>query len=145
MKRELTTFDLCKILRINRNTLQSALAGNFIIPDIERAEGVGERSLFSIKGAYRVNLFFHMVRAGRPRRKAQEESAVSFENVGTKKGQRHYCVFAQDTRPEAPTLKGAGEWKFYESLPAHLEGKTICWAIDLAAIKKQVDDGIAEL
>jgi len=85
-----STFEVARALNVNKNTLQSALAGLYIVPDLHKAAGKSERSRFSREGIYRVSLFFHLVRRGIPRRKAakliRDEFYISWKNVGNQSG-----------------------------------------------------------
>jgi hypothetical protein len=142
-----SSFQVAEILKVNRNTLQSAVGSNFITPDIKRAEGRDERSYWGRNGVYRADLYFHMVRTGWPRRRAKDDSDISFENVGSKKGQFKYLI-KRTKIARHKNLKEIGSWEMKRDLKEILEGKNndlTKFIINLEQIKEEVDLGIENL
>ena len=112
-----STFDVVAITGINRNTLQSALAGGFIEPDIKRADGPSERNQFSREGIYSVSLFFNLVRCNWPRRKAKHEvEKLSWQNIGQGKDQFKYLIY-KEMDPGSANLRSFGRWELEKNLP----------------------------
>ena len=148
MKTAFSTFDIVKATGVNRNTLQAALAAEYIEMDINRADGKSERSQSSLDGVYRIATFFQMVRSGIPRKKAwgaYSELNIEWKNVGFKPGLFRYLI-RTELDPGSPNLLAAWRWDIKKSLPGQLsEGAKTCWIINIAAAKKQVDEGIAAI
>jgi hypothetical protein len=149
MKQGFSTFDIVKIVGVNRNTLQSALAGGYIKMDLKRADGKSERSISSLAGVYRIATFFNMVRCGIPRKKAWaafREVDIAWENVGFDPGQFRYLV-RTETDPGKPNLRPVVKWQLLSALPREDlgQGTNFCWIIHVSAIRKKVDDTISRL
>jgi hypothetical protein len=74
MKDNFSTFDIVKILGINKNTLQSAIAGRYIEPDIQKPlKEQGHRAKFGKKGLRQIVLFFALLSYGISREDATKE------------------------------------------------------------------------
>lgn len=144
MKREYSTFDIVKGLRINRNTLQSAIDGKFIVPDIQKAKGKGDKSLFSLEGVYTISLFMKMLQCGRSRQQAAEEANIGWGNVGT--GQDQFKYLLKVSRSTHPNLLEDVGVKTCSELPKGdmADNELFLWIINLVAIKKQVDERLKE-
>ena len=140
MKNEFSTFELAEIIGVNRNTLQSALAGGFITPDIHQADGPGERSRFSREAVYNAALFFQLVKVGWPRRKAKKDADLDWSNVGPK-GLRYSIRIDGALRPPMISI---GEWKISDKLPPEKNGEVFRLTVNLLVIKNQVDKAIGQ-
>ena len=146
MRTEFSSFEIINGLKLNRNTFQSSLMGGHIEPDIHVSTGKGDPSKFSLQAFYRINLYFHLLRAGRSRPKAASESDISWDNVGPDPNQYKYLVIKLNTMPEHPNLKESGEITLTSELPEAIDdGKTMVTIIDLVRLKKQVDEVVESL
>lgn len=137
MKNEFSTFDIVKLLGVNRNTLQSAIAGGYIVPDIERASKKESiRSKFSREGLYTVSLFFKLIQFGRSRMEAREESRISWSRVGT---ETNYLKISGDiTKDPRMEIGGATMMKNYPTIDMK-DGEAFRLIINLVAVKKEVE------
>jgi hypothetical protein len=148
MPRTYSTFEIVKIVpKLNRNTLQSALAAGFVVPDIHRADGPGERSAFSLDGVYNVALFFRLVHVGLKRKKAAELIRMldmTWENVGVEPGKYKYLEIAITDQGGSNLMSGGGE-KLVERTTQPDANEIFRWTISLLQIKDQVDAGVGRL
>ena len=144
MKDRFSTFDIVKFLGINRNTLQSAIAAGFIVPDIQTpSKKDGERAVFSRKGLYRVSLFFKLIQLGRTRFEASMESNIAWDNVGGGQDQLKYLCCAGDITID-PRMK-IGGLEACRQMPINemRHNEAVRLIINLNAIKKEVDERVA--
>ena len=146
-----STFDLVKILGINRNTLQSLIDGQYLTPDIQKATRKGERSLFSKEGVYSAGLYLSLIRSGCSRDQARkllkgEEAEISWENVGEEEGKIQYLCKHSYKRND-PNLLGMVKWKVSADTPRKEMEKdeTARLIINLSAIKTEIDEAVRNL
>lgn len=74
MKKQFSTFEVDKILKITHSSLQQWMNRGFIVPSIQIAKGRGTRSIFSLEDVYRARIFQELHRAGLPQSEASEHS-----------------------------------------------------------------------
>jgi hypothetical protein len=137
MKDEFSTFDIEKSLDINRNTLQSAIAGGYVVPDVQEASKKdGLRARFSREGLYSVSLFFKLIQFGRSRREAREESNISWAKVGTE--HKYLSISGAITREPRMKIGGATMLENYpkEDMTGEEAFRLI---VNLVALKNEVD------
>jgi hypothetical protein len=143
----LSTFQLSKILKRSRNTIQASLGADFIIPDIKRAEGPHQKSLWSREGVYRVALYYEMVTSGWSRRNAKEDS-----NIGSWKdvpGKYRYLI-RRSKKLAHPNLIDLVRWEHLGDLRELIKDEdenhdVSKYIINLEMIKNFVDTGIENL
>lgn len=92
MEKSFTTFDIVKILGIERNLLAQWLMKGYITPSVRRAKGTGTKNLFSRNDLYKMKLFKQLVDTGILRDEAQFYVNINFSDVGPKKDQYKYQV-----------------------------------------------------
>ncbi len=61
-----TTFDVAKILRIDRTCLQEWINGGYVVPT-KLSSGRGDKTLFSMNDMCRLGVFIYMRNLGIPR------------------------------------------------------------------------------
>lgn len=150
MNREFSTFDLVKILDCKRNTLQTALAAGFIVPDIHRAQGPAERSRFSLNGVYRAALFFQLVKIGIPRKAAASVVNVDlgwedWNDLGDGPGQTPFIEVIKN-RADQGGLHVPGGSCSKVKIPSTPEaGEIFRWMIAVAPIKRIVEEGLKKV
>jgi hypothetical protein len=147
MDRTFSTFEIVKIIPdLNRNTFQSALAAGFVVPDIRRADGPGERSAFSLDGVYNVALFFRLVSIGLGRKRAAgllRNLEMTWENVGEGRDHfKHLEITVMDPKHLKPYADGE---ELRRELSPAKEGELFRWTVALLPIKRTVDAGIEQL
>ena len=76
-----TTFEVCRILSIQRNLLAQWLRNGYIRPSVSGANGLGTKNLFSKNDLYVICLFHQMVDAGIRRESAGIYSNIDFSGV----------------------------------------------------------------
>jgi hypothetical protein len=69
-----TTFDIVKRLGIKRERLKDWIGRGFIRPSIQKAKGVGTKSLFDRMDLYFIKLFEFLVKAGLSREVASKQA-----------------------------------------------------------------------
>jgi hypothetical protein len=137
MKNEFSTFDIVKRLGINRNTLQSAIAGGYVVPDIQKASKKdGTRSKFSREGLYTVSLFFKLIQFGRSRFEAREESNISWARVGT---ELNYLKISGDITKDPRMEIGGSAMKENYPTDDMKDGEAFRLIVNLVALKNEVD------
>jgi len=136
MKNTFSTFDVVKLLGINRNTLQSAMDGGFIVPDVKKATKKGEKNLFSLSGLYSIELFFQLLRCGLNRTTASEESSLDWENIGDGPRQNKFLIVEKNSTETM--LEGSS--RFDASLPMDMEGIIFRMVINLLEIENRVNE-----
>jgi hypothetical protein len=149
MKDSFSTFDIVKILGINQNTLQSAIAGRYIEPDIqEPSKKEGRRARFSREGLYRVSLFFKLLQFGRSRREASLDASldsnINWKSIGDDPDQFKYYIYSSGIS-SSPRIKSRG-LKLYKQMPTNeMKDNEVAWLIiNLAAVKNEIDRRIAK-
>jgi hypothetical protein len=76
-----TTFDVCRILSIQRNLLAQWLRNGYVQPSISEARGLGTKNLFSQNDLFVICLFHQMVDSGISRQYAGIYSNIDFSDV----------------------------------------------------------------
>ena len=69
-----------------------------------------------------------------------------FENIGFEKGKYKYLIRTADMLTN-PRMSDISSWELLQDMPSidMLEDQIFRWIINVAAVKKQVDDGIKSL
>ncbi|MDX2445985.1 MAG: hypothetical protein QNK29_02165 [Desulfobacterales bacterium] len=146
MAQTYSTFEVYKAAGINRNTLQSAMAASFVVPDIHRADGPSERSAFSRDGVYDAALFFRLVTIGIPRKKAASvimADGFTWENVGEGQGQfRFFEIIVTESKQK--NLSNVTSSRPVEGPTPPKKDEWFRWTVSLLPIKKQVDAKLSE-
>jgi hypothetical protein len=123
------------------------LGADFIVPDIKRAEGPHQKSLWSREGIYRVALYYELVNSGWSRRNAKEDSNIgSWERVPN---EVRYLV-RRIKKLAHPNLIDLVSWKpigdLRELIKDGDENHDVSkYIINLEMIKNFVDTGIENL
>lgn len=146
-KEEFSTFDVERLLDINRLRLQEWLNRGFFEP-YRRAAGKGTKTIFTRENLYCLRLFILLLGMFNSRDTAKELSNVSFQNVGPGKDQYKYALLSYSIErgniyvPNIPLhsfelLKEKPDF----SMRKTEYGKVI---IDLQKIKAEVDGLLGE-
>jgi hypothetical protein len=144
-KDQFTTFDAVEVLKINRNTLQSAIDGNFIVPDIAKAKKKGEKSLFSLNGLCTIRLFMDLVNNGRSRSEASRDLQLNWDAVGLGKNEYQYLIVA--AKRLDPPLLYMGESSLCSKMPKDDLGSDDVFrmVVNLAGTKEYVIRRVGEV
>ncbi len=136
MKKEFTTFDIARILNLNRNSLQTWLDGHFIKPSIQQASRQGTKNIFSREDLYQIQLFMDLLNAGFSREFARKIVSISFENVGPEK--RYGIIMIEKPIQGKELMIG---FSFDREPPKIMMGGKIRYSfvINLLDLKKDVD------
>lgn len=115
MQQEFTTFDVMRILKIDRERLREWTKKGYIRPSIQEATGTGTKSLFSKADLYRIGLFRKLIAAGIQRDGAAHlVNSISdvylqeFSGVGIPAKKHHYYILFRKLRLEE---KGKDNWE----------------------------------
>ncbi len=140
-----TTFDINRILNINRNCLQPWLDGGFITPSIQRATRQGTKNIFSLNDLYKIWLFQKLLDIGVSRREAKDYADVNFESVGPAEKQIKYCTHRwkkkEGTGLMVMSFEITGETELTCEPPTVVLSKDngFAFVINLLVIKEEVD------
>lgn len=112
MKKEFSTLEVVKALKIDRERLRDWMTRSFIVPSVS-ADGKGTKAIFTVHDIYGIELFRFLLNAGLSR-----SSAASYVNFFMKKDKAGrtktaYIKFMVDTEGKvslAQTLP-EGDWK----------------------------------
>ena len=134
-----STFNIVKKLKINRNTLQSAINGGFITASIQQATRKGEKNIFSLLDVYWIFLFFKLVEFGISRSAMRDSFKVSFENVGA--GSDDYKFYSIKYSQSADGSMVFKEGTLLKQVPqaGMDENDLVIMNVNLAALKAEVD------
>ena len=64
MDKTFSTFDIQRVLKMPRGRLKDWMEQGYIVPSIQKAEGVGTRNVFSKLDLYGIALFAHLLKIG---------------------------------------------------------------------------------
>ena len=138
-----TTWDVKKLLDVDRNRLTPWLENGYINPSIQRATRTGTKNIFSRTDLYRIYFFRQLLEFGITRKRAAKLAAINFDSVGTSPEDYKFMsyflnrsdsfnILGMELTKEAPEIKFSG-------------AKTVLVIMDLVSIKKEVDAEIAKL
>jgi hypothetical protein len=146
MERTFTTFEIVKILHIERNLLAQWLMKGYITPSIQRAKGVGSKNIFSRNDLYNIRLFQQLVNTGIRRREAEMYIDINFRNIGEAETDLKYIIYTRK-------MKRVGidegiitdmEMVAYPPRIIFKDDDSYVVVINLLGIKKEVDRMIGE-
>ncbi len=95
MDKTFTTFDIVKILGIERNLLAQWLMRGYISPSVQRAQGPGTKNLFSRNDLYNIRLFQQLVDTGIRRDEAKMYIDINFEHIGRAEADKKYVIYTR--------------------------------------------------
>ena len=131
-KKEFTTFDIAKLFDISRSNVQQYIDRGLLTPSLERTQGRGTKSLFSLNDLYRFRLFQKLYAVGLSQREAAEKSfSVDFRKTG-EKGNNWLRVVRDKSKRKIIYCNE-------ESIQAELFGTDIFIAINILRIKEEID------
>ena len=136
-----TTFDVSRILKIDRTRLQEWIDRRYIIPDTPAA-GRGTKALFTTDQLYRVKLAIWLMKAGKHRKAAFDLANIAWENVGPSPEKIRYMTL--NHMVVSGNLMEAGNEKVTPNYPSQAMGENDVFrtAINLVAVMREVDMAI---
>ena len=141
MKNQFSTFDIEKILRVKRNTLQPWLDAKFIAPTIQKATRRGTKNIFAVTDLYKIELFRRLLLCGISRNEASFYINVNFDNVGPGKKQFKYAVIARAKMEEGLDSGIFANISLTGEAPKVVLNESVVYSLvlNLLAVKKDVD------
>ena len=89
-----TTFDVARILKMDRTRLQEWIDKKFITPETP-AKGKGSKALFTKEQLYQIKLAVWLLKTGKQRSQAFYIANLAWYNVGTSPGQNKFLTVNQ--------------------------------------------------
>jgi DNA-binding transcriptional MerR regulator len=145
-----STFDVAKILGIQRSRLQEWIDAGHIEPSIQKAHGKGTRALFSKDDLYMIKLFVELLGKGFTRNRARSIlglMAGPLKDVRKADWSTDYLCFGEELRSERlRVFQERPAFSFYDRKPTLEKMKDLTFfqgVINLKVIKDFVDGRIA--
>lgn len=108
-KKEFSTLEICRSLKIPRERLREWMVRGFIRPSIREAKGTGTRAIFSRGDVYGVSLFKRLIEGGLSRERAGEYVNVWLASYGNltsvaRMAAARYIIFRRYLKKDGKTV-----------------------------------------
>lgn len=141
MERTFTTFEIVKILGVERNLLAQWLMRGYITPSIQRARGVGTKNIFSRNDLYNIRLFQQLVNTGIRRSEAEMYIDINFQHISEAEADRKYIVYTRKMKRVGVDEGIIADMEMVADPPRIIfrDDDSYVVVINLLGIKKEVD------
>lgn len=141
MDKSFTTFEIAKMLQIERNLLAQWLMRGYISPSIQRAQGPGSKNLFSLQDLYKICLFQQLVDSGIRRDEAKFYTDVNFRSIGDGKENRKFAVITRKSKKSGRDVGLIADIRLEKYAPKIVfeDNDSFIVVINLLGIKRRVD------
>ena len=145
MDKSFTTFEIAKMLKIDRNLLAQWLMRGYISPSVKRAQGLGSKNLFSLQDLYNICLFQQLIDSGIAREEAKLYTGINFSSIGDGKNDSKFAVITRKNKKSGRDEGLIMDIRLEKYAPKIVfeDDDSFIVIINLLGIKRRVDRMIA--
>ncbi|ACL06918.1 hypothetical protein Dalk_5248 [Desulfatibacillum aliphaticivorans] len=140
-----STFDVARILGIDKTRLHEWLRRGFVIPSVQQAQGRGTKSVFDKSDLYRIRLFQELIDKGINRENASTY-IKGYTDIVDPWGKAHkseklkyFCYKVLSEKAEQ-VIKDPGYFSSFPPASEFQEGEIFRLVINVAEIRRIVDE-----
>ena len=136
-----STFDVSRVLKIDRTRLQEWIDKEFIIPETP-AEGRGKKALFSHQQLYQIKMATWLLKTGETREQAFNLADLAWENIGPDPDQDRFLITSNKIAAGNLTDRGGSSFKLDYPAQTMDDDEVFRFIINLPAVMRAVDQAI---